>query len=170
MQKNRPLMKLDAYRAGRISIIVGILLILAVWAVGQPASDIHATGQYTQSVLVPAQGAPAFVDVRRSSTVGGSSVYVRKSHGDIAVSLILPGGAEVNSANAAQSGYEFLESGPGEQATTLTLLDSVMVPNVSIIRLPADAQPGFYRVKAVGVNLAEDGAITVQYTAETGVK
>ncbi|MCC6263860.1 MAG: hypothetical protein IT169_09805 [Bryobacterales bacterium] len=138
-----------------------LLLLLSSSVAGQTASEIRASNQYTESTLVPTSGSPVFIDVFVPAGGTGNHVRIHRVGGSIAVSLVQPNGAEITPANASQLGYEFLESGPSDQASTLSPLDSVMTANVSIIRFAANSPAGAYRVKAVGQNLAQEGGVTV---------
>jgi hypothetical protein len=151
------------------SIAIALLLFIC-FAPGQSHNDTVMSSQYTSSILVPSTGDAAFADIPVATSTGRNAIFIQKSTENISISLILPGGTEVDSANATAFGYTFVESGPSAQAVTQSPVDSVMGPNTILIQFPTNTPAGAYQVKAWGTGISVDAAITVQYLAESGVK
>ncbi|MBL8229298.1 MAG: hypothetical protein JNL98_12500 [Bryobacterales bacterium] len=145
-----------------VNVIVALHLVSAAYSqVGQP-SRTSLGGMDVQSLRIPA-ASTRFLDMILSpdSTGPGDFVYVLASASGITVTITPPSGAEINEANAASYGYDWVSVTPSQSEAIVTMFD-IPLPQ-TVIRLPPSGSSGVYRVKATNSSPTEDQDITVAY-------
>lgn len=129
-----------------------------------PAPTIVATNYDVQTVRVPAQSSSTQVAMTLApATNGGDVLDVSTSDPSVVMSLILPGGQELTTANAASFGYTFSPVASGS-TDTVDIASPVIAPGTHVVMtFPAGQVAGTYTVKLNASATATDSAATVYY-------
>jgi hypothetical protein len=100
---------------------------------------------------------------------GGDFFDVVSSHAGAVISLIVPGGAEINSLNAAAQGYSFeIITTEDEDNLSGSVFD---LPGThSVIGLASSAPPGVYQIKIDGTAVTGDHAVIASYYSSSSVR
>lgn len=136
-----------------------------------PESLEQASGYDLRNAKLPAGGPVALLEftVEPGSTKGNVFDVVT-TVGGVPVSLVLPNGTEITSANASASGFTFetVEEGSFEDSETPSPLS---LPGThTLIELPVGAAPGIYRVKVDGRSLTAEAGVIATHMASSQVR
>ena len=128
---------------------------LAVFAQGVPNSPLvlNSTGYDTRGSGVPANSSSTVLSFTlEGDTTGLNAFDVATSDSGVAVSLILPSGTEVTSANASGLGFTFTiipENASSDEVPSVLALPGTH----TLIQIPGGQPSGVYNIKANATRL-----------------
>lgn len=128
-------------------------------------SKVVLTGLNTKTARVLAGSSTTTVDLMIDAIDPNDLIEVITSNPGVTISLIPPSGPEVNGSNALSFGYGwYVITGSGNS------LIPVSTPGThALIRLPANAAIGLYRVKANATGVAVDSELQATSLSNAGV-
>ena len=159
----------------RAIIACAALLILpasriSAQVVGNDDARLPLASVDTRAAAIVPGAPPTLLQFTVDPSGGGDLFDVVSSHPQVAVSLILPGGAEINSANAAAQGFSF------DVVTTNANDDPAMASNFdlpgthTVIGLPASSPSGTYQVKIDGSAVTTTEAVIATYYSASSIR
>ena len=153
------------------ALVLCVLLASVVSAQVTSSSDpkVPLTSSDTAVAAIPAGGISTPIQFTVDPAPGGGDFFdIVSSHPQAVITLILPGGAEINSANAQAQGFSF-------EIITTTDEDSfeslLALPGThTVIGLPPSAPPGIYRIKIDGTAVTGNEAVVASYYSSSSVR
>lgn len=151
-----------------------LLLSLATFSLAQDEGasplDVSLTAQDVRGIVVAAGTTGGVIPLLADpGTQGGDILDVVTTNASASVSLVLPGGAEINSNNAASQGFTCHVLPDG--AMTGSPIPSVFsTPGThTVIKFPAASAPGTYQVKIVSPPASSDHLAIASYFSSSSV-
>jgi hypothetical protein len=135
-----------------------------------PPATVGRASTSTQAAAVAPGAAPTAVSVIVDSIpAGGDQIEVVASDPAVSISLVLPGGATVNDANAGSLGINW-----AIQTVNIfdvdDFVDPSTIPGTHVsIQLPPGSPPGTYQIQANGSQLTAAAALLVQYFSSSSI-
>jgi hypothetical protein len=146
----------------------------SIWLLGQGISntpiDLQAVGYDSRASAVPANSATTMLNFTvEGDTAGMNAFDVITSDPGVLVSLILPSGSEVTSANASGLGFTFTiipeDSTPDDVPSVLSLPGTH-----TIIEIPGGQPSGLYKIKADATSVSTTSGIIATYFPSSKVR
>lgn len=138
--------------------------------VGNDDARLPLTGIDTRAAAIIPGAPPTLMQFTVDPASGGGDLFdVVSSHPQVAVSLILPGGAEVNAANAESQGFSFDVFTTSANADFASASTFDLPGTHTLIGLPSSSPSGTYQVKLDGsaVNTTTEAVIATYYSASS---
>ncbi len=156
----------------RRKLFFSLVAVSAAYAQVAPfqTGGINLSSTNTQLVAIPAGSAPTLSNLVVDSTAaGGDSIDVAVGDPSVVISLITPGGTEINAGNAASFGFTF--STNTFSGASLDIPDPLTSAGThTLIQFPAGQPSGTYQIKANASSAAADTGMSVTYYSSSTVQ
>ncbi|MCW5977191.1 MAG: choice-of-anchor D domain-containing protein [Bryobacteraceae bacterium] len=133
--------------------------------------DAPLTNQDTRAATIAAGSSPALVEFTADPAAGGGDLFqavVNKA--GVAVSLLIPGGLEINESNAESRGYSYTVL-TGATLHGSYLPSALAIPGTqTLVKLPPGAPPGRYQIKFDASGAGGDIAVIASYFSSSGLR
>lgn len=155
--------------AGALNLL--LVLTTSAQVISTDKRVLPLTNFDTRAAAIPVGAVSTPIQFTVDPGGSGSDFFdVVSSHPQAVISLILPGGAEINAGNAEAQGFSFDVITIGDEEESLTAPIFQLPGTHTVIGLPASSPPGTYQIKIDGSNVTGDHAVVASYYSSSPVR
>lgn len=160
------------YRRTLIALLFTFLLcsVCSAQVITNSRLDVQVTASDSQAKLVSAGTTQQLAFTADPGSIGGDIFHVVSSMPNATISLIIPGGTEITSANAALFGYSFTTF-TNDNSEPVSMPSLINTPGThTFVMLPPAPAAGSYSIKVVAPSGSDDTLVIASYLSSSKVR